>query len=68
MFQSQAGFVPLCDEPLVEAIKDEFGVSIPGGICSSLRQQDLDEGVILWCVSIPGGICSSLRRAHCGLH
>ena len=38
LFQSQAGFVPLCD--LVFALREatHWSVSIPGGICSSLRQ------------------------------
>ena len=37
-FQSQAGFVPLCDVPPAAVGIIESGVSIPGGICSSLRQ------------------------------
>jgi len=39
-FQSQAGFVPLCDhksKPDRHAVKHK--VSIPGGICSSLRRR-----------------------------
>ena len=44
-------------------------VSIPGGICSSLRPRKPIEGRWGWHVSIPGGICSSLRpnRPQAGL-
>ena len=36
-FQSQAGFVPLCDQDLRIRNGSRTIVSIPGGICSSLR-------------------------------
>ena len=36
-FQSQAGFVPLCDPVHLEDAQRVLRVSIPGGICSSLR-------------------------------
>ena len=39
VFQSQAGFVPLCDGPLRRATGRPALVSIPGGICSSLRRK-----------------------------
>ena len=37
LFQSQAGFVPLCDDIFSNLCQRRFDVSIPGGICSSLR-------------------------------
>ena len=38
MFQSQAGFVPLCDDDHRRLPEQPRHVSIPGGICSSLRR------------------------------
>ena len=37
-FQSQAGFVPLCDRASQRRNVARLIVSIPGGICSSLRR------------------------------
>ena len=39
-------------------------VSIPGGICSSLRPFLLKGHMLFRLVSIPGGICSSLRLGY----
>ena len=62
MFQSQAGFVPLCDGHF-SGLSFSFGnVSIPGGICSSLRRPTHLPSRPRVHVSIPGGICSSLRQ------
>ena len=62
LFQSQAGFVPLCDPTDHDIFLVQRAVSIPGGICSSLRLlRELATLIGFDTVSIPGGICSSLR-------
>ena len=61
LFQSQAGFVPLCDLVDTHRAKAGVEVSIPGGICSSLRHDQIAFLDLPVLVSIPGGICSSLR-------
>ncbi len=60
-FQSQAGFVPLCDAITLRPRSVAEHVSIPGGICSSLRRSHALAAYSCRIVSIPGGICSSLR-------
>ena len=46
-FQSQAGFVPLCDPGQNQQLLTSSGVSIPGGICSSLRRRYIPEDVLV---------------------